>query len=165
MSLRINKYLLFCVGVIIVVFLDQITKYLIIQTLHPGQIIEIIPNFFNIVDVRNRGAAFGLLNRDDIEWQFWLFLSAGIFAAIFIIYLLRTNNSPIFIICLSLIFGGALGNLIDRIKDRAVIDFFDFYVGNLHWPAFNVADIAICTGAIVIAFGYLFNGNSSRFDK
>ena len=100
------------------------------------------------MNIRNRGAAFGFLNRSDIEWQFWLFLLATLVAAVAIILLVRTaQEQPWLFRALGLVMGGALGNLIDRIRFRAVVDFLDIYVGDWHWPAFNVADMAICVGA------------------
>ena len=100
--------------------------------------------------VHNRGAAFGFLNRSDIQWQFWLFLGATVVAAAAIVALLRSSRFNAWLsAALGLVLGGALGNLVDRIRFRAVIDFVDVYVGQWHWPAFNVADMAICIGAIL----------------
>ncbi len=133
---------------LIVVFLDQLTKWITIKTLPMHSIVPIIDGFFNLVHIQNRGAAFGILNRSDIAWQFWLFLVATLVAMGVIFYLVRTSKHDTMLFCsLGLILGGAVGNLIDRIRFRAVVDFLDFYVGNWHWPAFNVADIAICIGA------------------
>ncbi len=129
--------------------LDWLTK-LRIQAVIPlyGRI-EIIPGCFDLVHIRNRGAAFGFLNRADIEWQFWLFLAAGLLAAGVVFVLIRAAKpyETWLFVGLGLILGGAAGNLIDRIRFRAVVDFLDFFVGQWHWPAFNVADIAICCGA------------------
>ena len=108
----------------------------------------VIPDFFNLILVHNRGAAFGFLNDPNIDWQFWLFLGATAVGCGLIIYLMRSvPPSRLLTFGLAGIFGGALGNLIDRVRFRAVVDFLDFYYGEWHWPAFNVADIGICVGA------------------
>ena len=108
----------------------------------------VIDGLFNMVNIRNRGAAFGMLNRSDIDWQVWLFSAATILATVVILALIRkSGQAPLLWSGFSLILGGAYGNLIDRLKEHAVTDFLDFYWGDLHWPAFNVADIAICVGA------------------
>ncbi|MDR1777107.1 MAG: signal peptidase II [Desulfovibrio sp.] len=133
--------------------LDQVSKWLVLATLPEHSVITVIPGFFDLVNIRNRGAAFGFLNRSDIEWQFWLFLVATIVAAGAIIALARgARYEPALFTALGAILGGALGNLADRLRFRAVVDFLDFYIGSLHWPAFNVADTAICIGAAVVCF-------------
>ncbi len=132
----------------LVVLLDQLTKWWVVKELPVHTAVPIIDGFFNLVHIYNRGAAFGFLNRSDIEWQFWLFMVATLVAALAIYYLVRTSVYALSLfISLGLVLGGAVGNLIDRIRHRAVVDFLDFYVGHWHWPAFNVADIAICLGA------------------
>ncbi len=134
----------------IIIFLDQLTKWLVMQYLPQQGSITVLDGFFNLVHIYNRGAAFGFLNRSDIEWQFWLFLVATLIATLAIYYLVRTSAySKLLFVSLGLVLGGALGNLVDRIRFRAVVDFLDFYVGTWHWPAFNVADIAICLGALL----------------
>lgn len=141
---------------LVVVILDQVTKYwvqksLVLYTVHP-----VIPDFFNIVHVLNRGAAFGFLNRSDIRWQTYFFFAATALAVLIINHLLRMarENDRMLVIGLGLILGGALGNLIDRIRTGEVVDFLEFYWRSYHWPAFNVADIAIFLGSmgLLIAF-------------
>lgn len=138
----------------VVVLLDQLTKWWAVNTIPQHRPLTVIAGFFDLVNIRNRGAAFGFLNRSDIEWQFWLFLAATVIAVWAIVSLVRTavRNDPVLFTSLALVMGGALGNLIDRIRFRAVVDFLDFYVGIWHWPAFNVADIAICLGAFGACF-------------
>ncbi len=132
----------------LIIFLDQLSKWWVVKNLPLHEAVPVLDGFFNLVHIYNRGAAFGFLNRSDIEWQFWLFLVATCVAVVAIGYLVRTSApSRLLFSALGLILGGALGNLIDRIRFRAVVDFLDFYVGTWHWPAFNVADIAICLGA------------------
>lgn len=131
--------------------IDQLTKWWAVSVIPEHRSVPVIDGFFDLVSVRNRGAAFGFLNRSDIEWQFWLFLGATLAAAWAIFALVRgaTRHDPLLFTALGLVLGGAVGNLIDRIRFRAVVDFLDFYVGSWHWPAFNVADIAICVGAFL----------------
>lgn len=138
------------VGAIVIV-LDQLTKYLAMTHIPMTGSISVIPGFFDLVNIRNRGAAFGFLNRSDIDWQIWLFGGATLLAAGAILALIRSwpRYSPVLYTGLGLVLGGALGNLIDRIRFRAVVDFLNFYIGDWHWPAFNVADIAICVGALL----------------
>ncbi len=139
-----------------IVLLDQATKlwiqnHMVLYTTRP-----VIPDFFNIVYVLNRGAAFGFLNRTDIAWQTYFFFAATALAVMIIVHLLRMarNDDKLLIIGLGSILGGAVGNLIDRIKTGEVVDFLDFYWKSYHWPAFNVADIAIFLGslALLVAF-------------
>ncbi len=135
----------------LVIMLDQLTKWWVVQALPMHTAVPVIEDFFNLVHIYNRGAAFGFLNRSDIEWQFWLFVIATLVAVLTIYYLVRTSaKCTLLFVALGLILGGALGNFIDRLRFRAVIDFLDFYLGTWHWPAFNVADIAICLGAVLL---------------
>ena len=128
--------------------LDQITKYIVMQTVPEYRSVTVIDGLFDLVNIRNRGAAFGFLNRSDIEWQFWRFLGATVVAVWAILMLVRSSHDePWLFAGLGLVMGGALGNLVDRIRFRAVVDFLDIYWGDWHWPAFNVADSAIFVGA------------------
>ena len=138
------------VGALVVV-LDQLTKYLVMAHIPMTESVPVIPGFFDLVNIRNRGAAFGFLNRSDIDWQIWLFAGTTVLAIGVILTLIRSwpRYSPTLYTGLGLVLGGALGNLIDRIRFRAVVDFLDLYINNWHWPAFNIADIAICVGALV----------------
>ena len=110
--------------------------------------VSLIPNLLNIVNIRNRGAAFGFLDRPDIDWQIWLFGGVTILAVIFVRYLMATTatKTPWLAIALGLVLGGAFGNMLDRIRFGAVVDFIDVQFGSWHWPAFNIADSAICIG-------------------
>ena len=130
--------------------LDQLTKWWAVAAIDPLQPVRVIPGLLDLGLVHNRGAAFGFLNRSDIQWQFWLFLGATVVAAVAIVALLRSSRFNAWLSAgLGLVLGGALGNLVDRVRFRAVIDFVDVYVGQWHWPAFNVADMAICIGAFL----------------
>lgn len=144
-----KKYLLFGLAALFVVLLDQASKLLVLREIAPDATISIIPGFFSLVHYKNRGAAFGFLNRADIEWQFWLFTATTLLALGLIFIMARQTRSSVLLAGLGLILGGALGNFIDRIRFRAVVDFLDFYWQDWHWPAFNVADMAICCGAFL----------------
>jgi signal peptidase II len=144
------RYRIVC-GLAALVFLtDQGTKALVSARIPEYRSVPVIPGFFDLVHIHNRGAAFGFLNRSDIEWQFWLFLLATALALWAIAALTRSaKHDPLLFSGLGLILGGALGNLADRLRYRAVLDFLDFYLGDWHWPAFNAADTGICLGAFL----------------
>lgn len=136
----------------VIIGLDQLAKawiqqHMVLYTTHP-----VIPDFFNIVYVLNRGAAFGFLNRSDIQWQTYFFFAATALAVMIIFHLLRMARDADTLLILGLggILGGAVGNLIDRIRTGEVVDFLDFYWKSYHWPAFNVADIAIFLGSLAL---------------
>lgn len=135
---------------LLALLLDQVSKALVLRSIPEDTSVTVIVGMFDLVNIRNRGAAFGFLNRSDIEWQFWLFLAATIVAVCAIIALVRSaQESPCLFTGLGLVMGGALGNLVDRLRYRAVVDFLDFYCRDWHWPAFNIADSAICIGTIL----------------
>lgn len=131
-----------------VVLLDIWTKALVLARLHLHESIPVIPGFFNIVYVRNTGAAFGIgANAGSNLVPLLLTLGALTVFLIVVVYSLRTAASDRLLQTgLHLILGGAIGNLIDRFRFGYVVDFLDVYVGRYHWPAFNVADSAICIG-------------------
>ena len=141
---------------LLLIVLDQVAKTWIQHHMALYTTKPVIPGFFNIVYVLNRGAAFGFLNRSDIQWQTYFFFAATALAVLIIFHLLRMarDDDKLLIIGLACILGGALGNLIDRIKTGEVVDFLDFYWKSYHWPAFNVADIAIFLGSLglLVAF-------------
>ena len=137
---------------LICVILDQLTKLAVVTWIPFQHGIPVISGFFDLVHVRNRGAAFGILNRSDIDWQFWLSVVATLVAAVLIFNLTRSSRfNRVLFLGSGLILGGAVGNLIDRVRLRAVIDFVDLHIAGWHWPAFNVADIGICLGAALCA--------------
>ncbi len=131
--------------------LDQLSKMAVMRRIPFYGTVSVIDGFFDLVNIRNRGAAFGFLNRTDIDWQIWLFSAATLAAFVVLIFLARCWRkwSPLLYISFGLVLGGALGNWVDRIRYRAVVDFLDFYVGGWHWPAFNMADICICCGVFL----------------
>jgi signal peptidase II len=144
-----KRALLILLIVASVVALDQLTKYLIMTNLSAYDSREIFP-FLHIVHVKNTGAAFGMFRTLGSTF----FITLSVCAIFFIVYLLekRTYNT----LGLSLILGGAIGNLIDRVLYGKVVDFVDFSVGTFHWPAFNVADSALTIGIGVILITHLF---------
>ncbi len=136
---------------LIILVLDLVSKYWVESTLEFGQVIP-LTGFFNLVLTYNPGAAFSFLS-DQSGWQRWFLSGVAGSAALLIIYLLnRYKHEKLFCLSLSLILGGALGNLYDRITLGHVVDFLDFYIGAYHWPAFNVADSAICVGAVLMIY-------------
>ncbi|UZP68503.1 signal peptidase II [Desulfovibrio mangrovi] len=148
--MRTRFYYIYGLG-LLTALLDQYTKYWVVTTIPRYMTVTVIPGFFNLVNVRNSGAAFGFLNDPDTEWQVWMFAAAAVIAVGIINYLAKTSGkSAVMFTGLGLVLGGAIGNLIDRIRLQSVIDFLDFHVAEWHWPAFNVADIGICLGAGLI---------------
>lgn len=146
---------------------DQLTKSLIIQSLHLYEAREIIPGFFNLVYVTNNGAAFSLLANVDSPWRHYFFLGVGTVALIglSIAYLKLRKVNRHYSWPLALIAGGAAGNLIDRVRYGSVIDFLDVYVGNYHWPAFNIADSAICVGVGLFLLFNIFETRNKNLRK
>jgi signal peptidase II len=153
--LKRNDYL-FAALALCVVIIDQVAKWMAATYLEPHQIISVIPGFFNIVLVKNRGMAFGILNQTKPGFA-CIFLLATTIAAIGVIifFFLAKRNHMWLTIGLSLILGGALGNLIDRIQLGYVIDFLDFFFAGYHWPAFNMADSAVTAGTLWLLFNVI----------
>ena len=138
----------------LVLLLDQLSKWSALSNLKLGITEEVLP-FMNWLLLLNPGAAFSFLAQSS-GWQRWFFTILGLAASLYILWLLRKNQSDkILSWALSLILGGALGNVLDRIMYGAVVDFIDLHYGNWHWPAFNIADSAICIGATLIVFSEL----------
>jgi len=139
-----------------VVVADQVTKALVLARFAHGERLE-LTSFFNLVLVYNKGAAFSFLAQAD-GWQTPL-LAAFALVAIAIVgtLIVRRPAERLFCAALALILGGALGNLIDRLRFGQVVDFLDFHAAGWHWPAFNVADSAITIGAALLIFEGLFH--------
>ena len=141
-----GKYLWLLVPAALITAVDLWTKHVVMIDLPLNKGI-FITDFFNLVHVRNMGAAFGFLNDPSTPWAARLFLGATVVAAVVIVWIARSARSRAFVLALGLILGGAVGNAVDRARFGAVVDFLDFHYNGMHWPAFNVADIAICCGA------------------
>ncbi len=148
----------FAVAAVILV-LDQITKWwVVVRLMDPPRAIEVTP-FFNLVMVWNRGITFGLFG--DAQWGRWAFAVLALaIVAILISWLARTSYRPA-AFALGLVIGGAIGNVIDRIRWGAVADFLDFHLAGWHWPAFNVADSAIVIGVGLLLLEALFGRKES----
>lgn len=139
----------------VVGLLDQATKYIILEhVMNPPQPIEVTP-FFNIVLAWNRGVSFGLFGHESDLGPILLTLLAFVISAALLVWMRRAEDR-LTVIALGLIVGGALGNVIDRMRFGAVTDFLDFHAFGYHWPAFNVADSAICIGAAILIGSSLF---------
>ena len=152
---RKSTGLLLWLGIaVIVVLLDQVSKITMSRLLVFGQS-EMITPYFNLVMVYNQGAAFSFLANSG-GWQRWFFSGLALVVSLVIIWMLHKNATQrLFCWALTLILGGAVGNLIDRLLYGHVIDFLDFHIGTLHWPAFNVADSAITVGAALFVLDEL----------
>jgi signal peptidase II len=148
----VKKNILFLAVAGLVVLLDQLTKGWIIATMRLHDAYPVIDGLFNIIYVRNPGAAFGFLAGASPLFRSIFFLAVTVAAILLILHYLRqTRIEEIsLVLSLALILAGAVGNLIDRIRFGEVVDFLDVYIGVHHWPAFNVADAAITTGASVL---------------
>lgn len=137
-----------------VILLDIWTKWLVIARIDLHEAIPVIPKFFQLVHVRNTGAAFGLgANADSRLIPLLLNLGAIAVFLVVVVYAWRAAvTDRVLQTGLHLILGGAIGNLLDRFRFGYVVDFLDVYVGTHHWPAFNVADSAICIGIVLLFF-------------
>ena len=144
-----RKWALFLAILIGGMVLDQITKLLVVQTIPLGEQIPVIEGFFNLVFIYNRGAAFGLLANlpPGFTWIFFIIIKILVMGVVAYLWWRLPPDQTLAAVGFSLIFTGAAGNLIDRVRLGQVIDFLDFHVGRYHWPAFNVADSLICVGA------------------
>lgn len=143
-----------------VVAVDYISKQIILSTVPLYEGVRVLP-FLRIVNIWNEGAAFGLFA--NLGNRFFIFLSFVAITCI-IIYTMRVKNR-LELFSLSVIIGGAIGNLLDRIIHGKVIDFIDFYVGKWHWPAFNVADSALTVGVILFILSSLKHGQSIQRER
>lgn len=137
----------------VIVVLDQLTKLVVLDRLPPGARIELVDGFLALTLVMNPGLAFGLLANLPLAWR-WVVAALSI-AALLVLARVAVRVLPgsswIDLTAIGLIFGGAVGNLVDRARFGAVVDFIDVYYHAWHWPAFNVADSAISVGVVLLA--------------
>ena len=135
-----------------ILILDQVSKLIVASSLEPHQTLPVIPGFFNIVLVKNKGMAFGVFSQISSMFFYYFLLSVTVIAvaAVFFFFFTLKKNQGWMASGLSLILGGALGNLVDRVRLGYVIDFLDFVLKNYHWPAFNMADSAVTAGTFCI---------------
>jgi len=145
------------VTAVVILILDQITKLLALARLSPGMPVSVVDGFFSLTLVLNPGLAFGLLSSTPVAWR-WVVavLSIGALAILGGVGMrMLPEGGWAARLAFGLIFGGAVGNLIDRGRFGAVVDFLDFYWRGYHWPAFNVADSAISVGVALLALRLL----------
>ncbi len=149
-----NRYTALFIGATLIVVIDQVVKLIIIKKLILHQLIEVIPGFFNLAHVRNTGGAFGLLAgaSSGLRTAFFVGVSLLVMGIIFYVYSRVKSGQNGVLAALIMILGGAIGNLIDRIRFGEVVDFLDFYIGAIHWPAFNVADGFITVGIALFCY-------------
>lgn len=145
-------------GAIGALIADQVSKRIVENSFELGQSHVVIPDFFALTFIQNTGVAFGLLHDPTNKW-----LSAALLAitllislALLVFYRLTEKSLPITRLALALMIGGALGNILDRIRQGKVTDFFDFHIGSYSWPAFNIADATITVAAIIFILATLF---------
>lgn len=146
-----SRYSIFVIIAVVGILIDQLTKIIVDTKMQLFDSIPIIENFFHITYVRNKGAAFSFLS--NASWRLPFFITISIVAAIVILIAFRKlrDDQKLAHTSLSLIFSGAIGNLIDRIRLGEVIDFLDAHWYSHHWPAFNIADSLICVGVFMLA--------------
>ncbi len=138
--------------------LDQATKAQVMLTMRLHESIPVVPGFFNLTYIRNPGAAFGLLASSGSTFRLIFFGVTSLCALVLlgtIFYRLRQDDW-VGQVSIAAILGGAVGNLLDRLRFGEVIDFLDFYLRGYHWPAFNVADAAISVGVVFLIFRFAF---------
>ena len=139
-----------------VLVLDQITKIWVLNAFSESlQPVEVLP-FFNLVLVWNTGVSFGMFGHMG-DWGPWILVGLSLLICVFLVRWLMKAENRLSAISLGLIIGGAVGNVVDRVRFGAVVDFLDAHVLGYHWPAFNVADSAIVVGAAILIFESLFN--------
>ncbi len=143
---------------------DQALKWIIVKHIPLYHKVEVIPGFFNIVHYRNPGGAFGMFASSGgiLLALAFLVITIAAMALILYLYACTPREKPFFSSALALVFGGAAGNLADRLRFGNVVDFIDVYVGEHHWPAFNLADSAITIGMVIFA-GYVIFKKAPQF--
>lgn len=154
----LQKYLRFGLISGLVILLDQLSKAFVLTYIPMYKSIHIIPGFFNLTHVTNPGGAFGFMARNGSPWRHWIFLAAAFIALGMILYFYHQtpSNRPYLGYALAMIFGGAIGNVIDRLRFGEVVDFLDIFVGGMHWPTFNIADCGVTVGVIIFILHILF---------
>ena len=149
-------------GLALIIFIaDQFTKVLILGYYRLGDT-TYVTSFFNVVRAHNSGAAFSFLANAG-GWQRWFFTGIGIAAAVFIIWMLKSHHGQkLFAFALSCMLGGAVGNVVDRMRHGYVVDFLDFHYAGWHFPAFNIADSAITIGAVCLILDELLRVKKTK---
>jgi signal peptidase II len=147
-----RKVMAFAAALPAVIFLDQLTKVVVVRELSLGRVIPVVPGFFNLIHIRNTGIAFGMFNDGAALGKTLLLTTAGILALGFLVWILRDMDADDLLggLAVGCVAGGAIGNLIDRLRLGEVVDFLDVYWRSHHWPAFNMADSAITVGVALL---------------
>lgn len=141
---------------LIIALLDQLSKWWILETvMQPPRAIP-VTGFFNLVLAWNRGISFGMFGSES-DWGPWILSALAVVICLVLVYWLNKSIRRHEQLAFGLIIGGAIGNVIDRLRFSAVTDFLDFHLAGYHWPAFNVADSAIFVGAVILVIDSFFN--------
>ena len=151
--------MLYYIIAVIIIGIDQVTKWLIVKNMELGESITVIENFIYITSHRNRGAAWGIL-----QGQMWFFYIITTIVIIGIIYYIQkyTKENKVMGIALGLMLGGAIGNFIDRLFRKEVVDFINTYIFSYDFPIFNVADSALCVGVVLLFIQMLLEGKQEK---
>lgn len=160
-----SRYRTLSIIALVILVLDQATKLYVDANFRLHETVPVIPDIFHLTYVRNKGAAFGILSESSVRIPF--FIGVSIVAMLGILWYIKCirDNQRLALVALSMIFSGALGNLIDRIRLGEVIDFLDVFWRSYHWPAFNVADSAITVGVTLLFIDmWLEDRNKSAVD-
>ena len=159
-----NKYLFLFVISSALIVIDQYTKFMVTLHIPLNYSVKVVEGFFNLTHIRNSGVAFGIFSEQNSELKPYLLIFVSIIAimAILVIFHQTGKDKRMVQTGLVLVFSGAIGNLIDRVLHKEVIDFIDFFVENQHWPAFNVADSCITIGVMLMAVDMLVNHEPSN---
>ena len=157
-----SKYLFLFVISSALIIIDQYTKFMITLHIPLNYSVKVVEGFFNLTHIRNSGVAFGIFSdqQSELKPYFLIFVSIIAIIAILIIFHQTGKEKRMVQTALVLIFSGAIGNLIDRVLHKEVIDFIDLFINNQHWPAFNIADSCITIGVMFMAAD-MFSGKSS----
>lgn len=157
MTIDVSKYKMLVVISVVTIVMDQVSKWIILESLNMYQTIPVIPGFFNITHIHNPGGAFGFFADQSPGVRSFVFIFVSFLALGFIFYFYKNTPATHKMLAggFALIFGGAVGNMIDRIRFGTVVDFLDVYINNLHWPAFNIADSAISIGMAIFIYHVL----------
>lgn len=162
--MKAGRYLVLLAVSAAIILLDQASKTQIMQAMRLHESIPIIPNFFSLTYIRNPGAAFGLLASSSNGFRLLFFGATSVFALALLatIFVRLRHDDWAGQLSIAGILGGAIGNMLDRLRFGEVIDFLDVYVNGYHWPAFNVADAAISVGVVILIFHFALEKHEPR---